>query len=64
MGLATPNKNLIKQLKYVNDNSKFYQNLFKENNIDISGIKTIDDLSLLPTVTKLDLQRNNVDFFF
>lgn len=63
MGITTPNNILIKQLKYVNDNSKFYQNLFKENNIDIADIKTLDDLSLLPTITKLDLQRSNADFF-
>jgi len=63
MGSATLNKDLIKQLKYVNDNSKFYQNLFKENKIDIADIKAIDDLSLLPTVTKIDLQKNNSDFF-
>lgn len=63
MGITAPNNILIKQLKYVNDNSKFYQNLFKENNIDIADIKTLDDLSLLPTITKLDLQRNNADFF-
>lgn len=61
--ISTPNSVLIKQLRYVNDNSKFYQKLFKENNIDILDIKSIDDLSLLPTVTKLDLQRNNADFF-
>lgn len=62
-GVRTPNNILIKQLKYVNDNSKFYQNLFKENNIDIGDIKTLEDLSLLPTITKLDLQRSNADFF-
>ncbi|MBG7629924.1 MAG: AMP-binding protein [Bacteroidetes bacterium] len=63
MSITAPNNILIKQLKYVNDNSKFYQNLFKENNIDIADIKTLDDLSLLPTTTKFDLQRSNSDFF-
>ena len=57
------NKELIKLLEYINTNSKYYHKLFEDNNIDISRIKTIDDLSKLPTVSKSDLQRNNTDFF-
>ena len=58
-----PNKKLIKLLQYVNANSKYYKNLFDENNIDITEIKSINDLGKLPTVSKLDLQKNNTDFF-
>jgi len=63
MASVKTNKSLIKLLEYVNTNSKYYQKLFDDNNIDISEITTTDDLSKLPTVSKLDLQRYNTDFF-
>lgn len=49
-------------LQYVSANSVYYQNLFQEHNIDISKINTLEDLQLIPTTTKEDLQRNNDDF--
>lgn len=49
-------------LQYVSANSVYYQNLFQEHNIDISKINTLEDLQLIPTITKEDLQRNNDDF--
>jgi len=49
-------------LKYVNKNSKFYSDLFKENNIIFSDIKTLDDLQKLPFTTKDDLYEQNDDF--
>lgn len=49
-------------LQYVSANSVYYQNLFQEHNIDISKINTLEDLHLIPTTTKEDLQRNNDDF--
>ena len=49
-------------LQYVSANSVYYQNLFQENHIDISKINTLEDLQLIPTTTKEDLQRNNDDF--
>jgi phenylacetate-CoA ligase len=49
-------------LQYVSANSVYYQNLFKEHNIDISKINTLEDLQLIPTTTKEDLQLNNDDF--
>lgn len=49
-------------LQYVSANSVYYQNLFQEHNIDISKINTVEDLQLIPTTTKEDLQRNNDDF--
>jgi phenylacetate-CoA ligase len=49
-------------LQYVSANSVYYQNLFQEHKIDISKINTLEDLQLIPTTTKEDLQRNNDDF--
>lgn len=50
-------------LKYLETHSPFYQNLFKEKNIDISSIQTLEDLFKLPVTTKTDLQLHNDDFF-
>ncbi|MDB5209918.1 MAG: Phenylacetate-coenzyme ligase [Sediminibacterium sp.] len=49
-------------LAYLATFSPFYKQLFAENNIDITTIKTIDGLSLLPTTGKEDLQQRNDDF--
>jgi len=49
-------------LNYVNKNSAFYKELFKENNIDISSIKTLEDLQSLPFTSKDDLYNRNDDF--
>jgi phenylacetate-CoA ligase len=53
---------LAELLAYVNANSAFYQRLFASNKIDISQIKTLEDLQLLPVTTKEDLQKYNDDF--
>jgi phenylacetate-CoA ligase len=53
---------LAELLSYVNANSPFYQRLFASNKIDISQIKTLEDLQLLPVTTKEDLQKYNDDF--
>lgn len=50
-------------LKYLENHSPFYQNLFRQNNIDISTIRTLEDLQKIPTTTKNDLQKCNDDFF-
>ncbi len=49
-------------LEYVNTHSKFYAELFKNNHIDISGIKTLEDLQRIPVTTKDDIQSRNNDF--
>lgn len=54
---------LIEQLVYLQQNSKFYQRLFTENSIDISRIKTLEDLKQIPVTTKNDIQKYNDDFF-
>lgn len=50
-------------LTYLETHSPFYQKLFKENNINIAGIQTLEDLQKIPTTTKNDIQQNNDDFF-
>src|SRR6218665_3338547 len=49
-------------LQYVGERSKFYSALFKEHNIDISKIKTLEDLQRIPVTTKDDIQQHNDDF--
>src|ERR1700744_1810972 len=49
-------------LVYVSQNSPFYKELFAKHNIDISTIKTLADLSSIPTTVKDDLQQRNDDF--
>lgn len=49
-------------LKYVQENSKFYSELFQKNNIDISKIKSVEDFSKIPVTTKDDIQTRNDDF--
>lgn len=50
-------------LAYLENNSPFYQKLFKENNINIADIQTLEDLQKIPTTSKNDIQQNNHDFF-
>ncbi|MCD1115740.1 phenylacetate--CoA ligase family protein [Chryseobacterium turcicum] len=50
-------------LCYLEANSPFYQRLFKENNIKVSDIETLEDLRKIPTTSKNDIQQNNDDFF-
>lgn len=49
-------------LRYVEENSPYYNRLFQTHNISISEIKTIDDLSKIPPTTKDNLQLHNDDF--
>jgi phenylacetate-CoA ligase len=55
-------KKLHDLLIYLSQNSPFYKELFFKNNIRVNEIKTIGDLTKLPTTTKDDLQRRNNDF--
>ncbi|WP_370874243.1 phenylacetate--CoA ligase family protein [Epilithonimonas hungarica] len=50
-------------LVYLKSNSPFYQKLFIDNKIGINEIKTIEDLTKIPTTSKNDIQANNQDFF-
>lgn len=60
---AFQEKMLHNQLDYVAKNSPYYKRLFQEKNIDVTTIKTIEDLQKLPTTCKNDLQQYNDDFF-
>jgi phenylacetate-CoA ligase len=53
---------LVELLSYISQNSPYYKDLFEKKNIDVSTIKTLEDLQLLPVTTKEDLQNNNDDF--
>jgi len=53
---------LAEQLIFLYENSRFYQDLFRKNNIDITKIKTLEDLTLIPVTNKDDLQERNEDF--
>lgn len=54
---------LREDLQYLNAHSRFYQNLFQKEKIDIQKIKTLEDLQHIPVTTKEDLQLHNEDFF-
>lgn len=54
---------LQEALNYLSLNSPYYINLFQKNNIDVTSIKTIEDLVKIPTTTKNHLQEQNDDFF-
>jgi phenylacetate-CoA ligase len=53
---------LVKAIIYLATNSKYYQRLFREHNIDSSQICTLEDLEALPFTEKKDLQLYNDDF--
>ena len=55
-------KKLAELLAYISENSPFYKRLFAGQNIDISKVKTLEDLQHLPVTTKEDLQQYNDDF--
>lgn len=50
-------------LRYVEQHSPFYKEVFKKNKIDLSTIRSLEDLAVLPLITKDDLQQYNEDFF-
>ena len=49
-------------MNYLSENSKFYQDLFKKNNLTFEEIKTLEDLQKIPVTEKIDLQEKNDDF--
>ncbi len=53
---------LVESLKYLSARSKFYKRFFAENKIDINKIKTLEDLTQIPVITKDELQKHNQDF--
>lgn len=59
---AYQEEQLALQLKYLAENSPFYKEHFHKHQIDISKIKTIEDLKHIPPTHKSDLQKRNMDF--
>lgn len=55
-------KKLRELLKYLDQHSPFYKELFAKHNINTGEIKTIEDLRLIPFTVKEDLQLRNNDF--
>ncbi len=55
-------KSLKAHLQYVQKHSPFYSRFFKQNNINITSINTIEDLASIPPTEKQDLQLYNNDF--
>ena len=53
---------LVETLGYLNENSSYYQRLFRDYNIDVSSIRRMEDLQRIPVTTKDDLQKNTDDF--
>lgn len=55
-------KKLTDLLAYVNTHSEFYKKRFSEKKINISEIKTLNDLKQIPVTLKDDLYHHNNDF--
>lgn len=53
---------LQEALRYLADNSPFYQRMFRESDINTKEIRTIEDLQKIPFTEKKDLQLFNDDF--
>src|SRR5690606_17238109 len=49
-------------INYITLNSAYYKRIFKENNLHAGDIKTLTDLTKLPTTSKEELQQYNDDF--
>lgn len=50
------NEKFIKQFKHVYDNVKYYRDLLDKNGVKFEDIKSIDDISKLPFLSKDDLR--------
>lgn len=56
------NELLTEHIRYLADNSKFYQEQFSLKGIDPGSISGLEDLCRLPLTTKVDLARQPKDF--
>ncbi|MBL7703725.1 MAG: AMP-binding protein [Ferruginibacter sp.] len=59
---ALQEKKLQETIAYLNANSPFYKEFFSKARFNPSGIKTMEDLSVIPVTIKEDLQQRNEDF--
>lgn len=53
---------LQETIAYLNEHSPFYKEFFTKARFNPSGIKTMEDLSVIPVTIKEDLQQRNNDF--
>lgn len=53
---AIQNEKLVKQVKHVYDNVKYYRDMMDEKGVSPDDIKSVDDLHKLPFLTKADLR--------
>ena len=53
---AIQNEKIVKQIKHVYDNVKYYRDLMDEKGVKPEDIQSIDDLHKLPFITKADLR--------
>ena len=59
---ALQEKKLQETVTYLNEHSPFYKELFTQSRFNVKGIKTIEDLSVIPITLKENLQQRNDDF--
>lgn len=59
---ALQEERLREALAYLKDHSPYYRQLFRENGIDSSRIRRLEDLTRIPFTEKKDLQLRNWDF--
>jgi len=55
-------KKLQEAVSYLNEYSPFYKELFTQARFNVKGIKTLEDLHVLPVTTKENLQQHNDAF--
>ncbi|MBS1754337.1 MAG: AMP-binding protein [Ferruginibacter sp.] len=55
-------KKLQELMIYLHEHSPFYKELFTKSRFNPAGIRSVEDLSVIPTTTKEDLQQRNSDF--
>ena len=60
--LRIQNEKIVKQVKHVYENVPYYRRLFNEIGVDPQSIRTLDNLSILPVLTKQKVNANPTDF--
>ena len=53
---------VLELITYLNVHSVFYATWFKEHNINMESIRSLEDIQQIPTVSKEDIQQHNFDF--
>ncbi|RFS21137.1 phenylacetate--CoA ligase family protein [Chitinophaga silvatica] len=59
---AYQEKEVLRLLGYLREFSPFYKSWFKKHEIEADKVQSLDALSLIPPVTKEDLQQHNWEF--